>query len=186
MTLAVFNWKVSLDCFNTSCPVMNLIITCSLFIDDSVCVAQLGCCPFLCVTGVALSLIFIELQITSCRSTYSSSVSSYTILIIHSVFKVIVQHSACYHFCGESLRSVVQCLSSFNIIRFYFIISVIRDLAESENEDVNSAAKGALWKLEGEAEHLQKLEAKKQSSEPASNKSGSIIYQLVIFNMFFL
>ena len=33
---------------------------------------------------------------------------------------------------------------------------------DSENDSVKSAAKGALWKLEGEANHLKQLEAKEQ------------------------
>ena len=45
---------------------------------------------------------------------------------------------------------------------WHSFLSVIRDLVDSENNSVKSAAKGALWKLEGEANHLKQLEAKEQ------------------------
>lgn len=53
-----------------------------------------------------------------------------------------------------------------------FCPPAIRQLVDSENPSVKAAAKGALWKLEGEAKHLEVLSAQKQESNEVTGEKS--------------
>lgn len=80
----------------------------------------------------------------------------------------------------------------FTLKLLIFLTVDLKKLADSDNPDVKAAADGALWKIEGESKHINKLSNKKLlENQPAGGKCvflyqtiGNILSPVMTFILF--